>query len=203
MEFLTKTDEQSVKEYINELISDCLQLHIFAKAETLQALDEKNQAGVMSFYLEYGDEPQYQLLRMLGFYNEINPQAQKDMLVKIYGLVDVAKIYVNKIKAQSPEDRRIRGSAEYLYLDGSSPKEIVSEMIETGVLDEYDDQKKLLFNMHLSRINSYVQNFPSFKIIEEMKQQDDWDTLDLGAIEELEKKDKQLRSILVMREDLH
>ena len=203
MEFLTKTDEQSIKEYINELISDCLQLHIFSKAETLEALDEKNQAGVMSFYLEYGDEPQYQLLRMLGFYNEINPQAQKDMLIKIYGLVDEAKIYVNKIKEQSPEDRRIRGSAEYLYLDGSSPKEIVNEMIETGVLDEYDDQKKLLFNMHLSRINSYVKNFPSFEIIEEMKQQDDWDTLDLGAIEELEKKDKELRSILVMREDLH
>ena len=70
-------------------------------------------------------------------------------------------------------------------------------------MEEYDDKKELLFKMHLSRINSYVKNFPSFEIIEEMKKQDDWDTLDLGAIEELEKKDKELRSILVMREDLH
>lgn len=203
MQFLPKSDDQTEHEFINELVADCLQLHIFAKAETIQALDEKNQTGVMGFYLEYGDEPQYELLRLLGFYSEINPQAQKDMLPKIHQLVDKAKSYISKLNTQKPEIRRIRGSAEYLYLEGSSPEEIVNEMIDTGVLEEFDGNKKSLFKDHLKQISSYIKKFPSHIEIEKMKQEDDWDTLDLGAIEELEKKDNELRSILVKRENLH
>jgi hypothetical protein len=41
MQFLPKSDDQTEHEYINDLVADCLQLHIFAKAETIQALDEK------------------------------------------------------------------------------------------------------------------------------------------------------------------
>ena len=203
MRFLPKLVNQTKNEYINELMADCLELHVFAKAEAIQALDEKNQIGIMSFYIEYGDEPQYELLRLLGFYSEINPQAQKDMLPKIHKLADEARTYVSKLSDQSPETRRIRGSAEYLYLEGSSPEEIVSEMVDTGVLEEFDSSKKSLFKDHLKQISSYIKKFPSHIEIEKMKQEDDWDTLDLGAIEELEKKDNELRSILVKRENLH
>ena len=203
MQFLPKLENQTENEFISELMADCLDLHVFAKAATIQTLDEKNQTGIMSFYLEYGDEPQYELLRLLGFYSEINPEAQKDMLPKINQLAVKARSYVTKLKNQSPETRRIRGSAEYLYLEGASPEEIVTEMIDTGVLAEFDSNKKALFDNHLNKINLYLNNFPSHSKIEAIKQEDDWDTLDLGAIEELEKKENELRSILVKRENLH
>tara|TARA_B110000003_G_scaffold57072_1_gene57149 strand:+ start:220 stop:831 length:612 start_codon:yes stop_codon:yes gene_type:complete len=203
MQFLPKLENQTENEFISELMADCLDLHVFAKAATIQTLDEKNQTGIMSFYLEYGDEPQYELLRLLGFYSEINPEAQKDMLPKINELAAKARSYINKLKKQSPETRRIRGSAEYLYLEGASPEEIVTEMIDTGVLAEFDSNKKALFNNHLNKINLYLNNFPSHSKIEEIKQEEDWDTLDLGAIEELERKNNELRSILVKRENLH
>ena len=203
MQFLPKLENQTENEFISELMADCLDLHVFAKAGTIQTLDEKNQTGIMSFYLEYGDEPQYELLRLLGFYSEINPEAQKDMLPKINQLAAKARSYINKLKKQSPETRRIRGSAEYLYLEGASPEEIVTEMIDTGVLAEFDSNKKALFDNHLNKINLYLNNFPSHSKIEEIKQEDDWDTLDLGAIEELERKNNELRSILVKRENLH
>ena len=203
MQFLPKLENQTENEFISELMADCLDLHVFAKAATIQTLDEKNQTGIMSFYLEYGDEPQYELLRLLGFYSEINPEAQKDMLPKINELASKARSYINKLKKQSPETRRIRGSAEYLYLEGASPEEIVTEMIDTGVLAEFDSNKKALFDNHLNKINLYLNNFPSHSKIEEIKQEEDWDTLDLGAIEELERKNNELRSILVKRENLH
>ena len=157
----------------------------------------------MSFYLEYSDEPQYELLRLLGFYSEINPEAQKDMLPKINKLADEARAYVSKLNNQSPEIRRVRGSAEYLYLEGSSPEEIVTEMIDTGVLEEFDINKTNLFENHLNKIKTYIKNFPSHSKIEEIKQEDDWDTLDLGAIEVLDKIDNDLRSILVKQKNLH
>ena len=203
MQFLPKLENQTENEFISELMADCLDLHVFAKAATIQTLDEKNQTGIMSFYLEYGDEPQYELLRLLGFYSEINPEAQKDMLPKINELAAKARSYINKLKKQSPETRRIRGSAEYLYLEGASPEEIVTEMIDTGVLAEFDSNKKALFDNHLNKINLYLNNFPSHSKIEEIKQEEDWDTLDLGALEELERKNNELRSILVKRENLH
>ena len=203
MQFLPKLENQTENEFISELMADCLDLHVFAKAATIQTLDEKNQTGIMSFYLEYGDEPQYELLRLLGFYSEINPEAQKDMLPKINELAAKARSYINKLKKQSPETRRIRGSAEYLYLEGASPEEIVTEMIDTGVLAEFDSNKKALFDNHLNKINLYLNNFPSHSKIEEIKQEEDWDTLDLGAIEELERKNNELRSIIVKRENLH
>ena len=203
MQFLPKLENQTENEFISELMADCLDLHVFAKAATIQTLDEKNQTGIMSFYLEYGDEPQYELLRLLGFYSEINPEAQKDMLPKINQLAVKARSYVTKLKNQSPETRRIRGSAEYLYLEGASPEEIVTEMIDTGVLAEFDSNKKALFDNHLNKINLYLNNFPSHSKIEAIKQEENWDTLDLGAIEELERKDNELRSILVKRENLH
>ena len=203
MQFLPKLENQTENEFISELMADCLDLHVFAKAATIQTLDEKNQTGIMSFYLEYGDEPQYKLLRLLGFYSEINPEAQKDMLPKINELAAKARSYINKLKKQSPETRRIRGSAEYLYLEGASSEEIVTEMIDTGVLAEFDSNKKALFENHLNKINLYLNNFPSHSKIEEIKQEEDWDTLDLGAIEELERKNNELRSILVKRENLH
>jgi uncharacterized protein YutD len=157
----------------------------------------------MSFYLEYSDEPQYELLRLLGFYSEINPEAQKDMLPKINKLADEARAYVSKLNNQNPEIRRVRGSAEYLYLEGSSPEEIVTEMIDTGVLEEFDINKKNLFENHLNKIKTYIKNFPTHSKIEELKQEDDWDTLDLGAIEVLDKIDNDLRSILVKQKNLH
>ena len=203
MQFLPKLENQTENEFISELMADCLDLHVFAKAATIQTLDEKNQTGIMSFYLEYGDEPQYELLRLLGFYSEINPEAQKDMLPKINQLAVKARSYVTKLKNQSPETRRIRGSAEYLYLEGASPEEIVTEMIDTGVLAEFDSNKKALFDNHLNKINLYLNNFPSHSKIEAIKQEENWDTLDLGAIEELERKNNELRSILVKRENLH
>ena len=203
MQFLPKLENQTENEFISELMADCLDLHVFAKAATIQTLDEKNQTGIMSFYLEYGDEPQYELLRLLGFYSEINPEAQKDMLPKINELAAKARSYINKLKKQSPETRRIRGSAEYLYLEGASPEEIVTEMIDTGVLAEFDSNKKALFDNHLNKINLYLNNFPNHSKIEAIKQEEDWDTLDLGAIEELERKNNELRSILVKRENLH
>jgi uncharacterized protein YutD len=203
MQFLPKSENQTENEYIKELMADCLDLHVFAKSETIQTLDEKNQTGIMSFYLEYSDEPQYELLRLLGFYSEINPEAQKDMLPKINKLADEARAYVSKLNNQNPEIRRVRGSAEYLYLEGSSPEEIVTEMIDTGVLEEFDINKKNLFENHLNKIKTYIKNFPSHSKIEEIKQEDDWDTLDLGAIEVLDKIDNDLRSILVKQKNLH
>ena len=61
----------------------------------------------------------------------------------------------------------------------------------------------LYLSFSFSLVSSYIKKFPSQIEIEKMKQEDDWDTLDLGAIEELEKKDNELRSILVKRENLH
>jgi hypothetical protein len=48
-----------------------------------------------------------------------------------------------------------------------------------------------------------MKNFPTHSKIEELKQEDDWDTLDLGAIEVLDKIDNDLRSILVKQKNLH
>jgi hypothetical protein len=76
------------------------------------------------------------------------------MLPKIHQLADEAKSYISKLNTQKPEIRRIRGSAEYLYLEGSSPEEIVNEMIDTGVLEEFDGNKKSLFKDHLKQISS-------------------------------------------------
>jgi hypothetical protein len=76
-------------------------------------------------------------------------------------------------------------------------------MIDTGVLEEFDINKKNLFENHLNKIKTYIKNFPTHSKIEELKQEDDWDTLDLGAIEVLDKIDNDLRSILVKQKNLH
>lgn len=210
MEFLVKTDNQTVNEYIYELQDDCFRLHMYSKELVLEVFSEKQRESLFEFLMDYSEEPQYQILRLLGFYQEINPQRQEVVLLKIYALIDEAKEYSKNILIQSPEDRRIRASAEWMYLDGESVSDIVDEMINTGLLEEYiDDAKKVsLKDVHIKRIGEYVKTFPNFDKLDELDNEGEdfrHNFLDLEKVKHLDSKsdemDTQVRSILVKHSD--
>ncbi|MDC1189577.1 MAG: hypothetical protein QNK97_01390 [Gammaproteobacteria bacterium] len=210
MEFLVKTDDQTVNEYIYELQDDCFRLHMFSKELVLEIFTEKQRESLFEFLMDYSDEPQYQILRLLGFYHEVNPQRQEAVLLKIFALIDEARGYSKNILTQSPEDRRIRASAEWMYLDGDSVSDIVNEMISTGLLEEYIDdiQNVSLKEAHIKRINEYVKGFPNFEKLNEIDKQDEsfrHNFLDLEKVKHLDSKtdemDTQVRSILVKHSD--
>lgn len=198
MEFLAKTDNQSVEEFISELRTDCLELHLLAKHEVEAVMPNTK---LLPFLLEFSDEPQYKLLNLLGFYNAVNPQRREEILLKIIGLVEECRSLAKKIQAQSPNDRLIRSTAEYCYMTGSTAKEIVEDLIEVGHLEEYknNDADKPMFETHMTRIKRYIKGFPSFKRIEELNKQGYFD----AEIEEedLAQQDDMMRSILARREE--
>ncbi len=210
MEFLVKTDDQTVNEYIYELQDDCFRLHMFSKELVLEVFTEKQRESLFEFLMDYSEEPQYQILRLLGFYHEVNPQRQEAVLLKIYALIDEAKEYSKNILIQSPDERRIRASAEWMYLDGDSVSDIVDEMISTGLFEQYtDDTNKVsLKDGHIQRIGEYVKAFPNFDKLDEIdKEGEDFrhNFLDLEKVKHLDSKtdemDTQVRSILVKHSD--
>ena len=195
MEFLAKTDNQSVEEFIGELQTDCLELHLLAKHEVESVMPNSK---LLPMLLEFSDEPQYKLLNLLGFYNAVNPQRREEILLKIMGLVEECRRLAKKIKAQSPNDRLIRATAEYCYMSGSTAKEIVEDLIEAGHLQEYNDKNNPMFETHMTRIKRYIKDFPSFKRIEEMKKQGYFD--DEIEEEDIAQQDDIMRSIIAKRE---
>lgn len=198
MEFLAKTDNQSVEEFIGELQTDCLELHLLAKHEVLSMLPNNN---LLTMLLEFSDEPQYKLLNLLGFYNAVNPQRREEILLKIMGLLEECRSLAKKIQAQSPNDRLIRATAEYCYMSGSTAKEIVEDLIEAGHLEEYkdNDADKPMFETHMTRIKRYIKGFPSFKRIEEMTKQGYFD--DELEEEDIAQQDDMMRSIIAKRQE--
>jgi|TARA_B110000967_G_scaffold189553_1_gene213361 uncharacterized protein YutD len=206
MEFLTKTDDQTVNEYIYELQDDCFRLHMFSKELVLEVFTDKQREGLFEFLMDFSEEPQYQILRLLGFYHEVNPQRQEAVLLKIFALIDEAKNYSQRILTQSPEDRRIRASAEWMYLEGDSVSDIVDEMINTGLLDEYsnNNDKDSLKDEHIKRIQEYIKAFPSFDKLDEITKESEGfehNFLDPEKVKHLDSNldnmDTQIRSMLV------
>ncbi len=47
MEFLVKTDDQTVNEYIYELQDDCFRLHMFSKELVLEIFTEKQRESLL------------------------------------------------------------------------------------------------------------------------------------------------------------
>ena len=192
MKFQEKTDDQSIEDFISELQADCFELHLLAKGDILEALPDSNT--FFGFLLECSDEPHYKLLNHLAFYNAVNPQKKEAILFKIMQLLNECRVLVDKLKVQSPEERSIRPSAEFLYFDGSNADEIVEEMVDTGILPNSVSNEN-----HLNLINMYVGNFPSFKKLEEMKKDGDFEDFDLSD-EDIAQQDDNLRSIIARRE---
>ena len=79
-------DNQSEEEFIGELLTDCLELRLLAKHEVEAVIPNTK---LLSFLLEFSDEPQYKLLNLLGFYNADNPQRREIIFLKIIGLVEL------------------------------------------------------------------------------------------------------------------
>ena len=205
MEFLSKIDNQSTAEFIAELQTDCLELHALAKGELLPLLPEGNT--YLAWLLEFSEEPQYKLLNLLGFYNAVNPQRQEELLLKMMSLLDECRLLVSKLKGQTPEDRIIRSSAEWMYLQGDSVNDIVKEMIDTGLLNatinkgtkekpNFEDQ----LETHKSRIRRYIRTFPAFKKLEEMIKDGYFEEEAHLTEEDIAQQDKNLRSIIAKRE---
>ena len=196
MKFLAKTDNQSLEEWIGELQSDCLELHELAKHEVISVLPTTHDNFFMML-MEYSEEPHYRLLHLLGFYKALNDsQSREESLLKIMGLIDECRSLVKKIQAQSPIDRFIRTTAEYLYMSGSSEKKIVEELIESGWLQAYEgDVDK--FDTHLTRIKRYVKSFPSFKRLVEMQKEGSFDVVIDDA--DIDKQNEIMRSIMEKR----
>ncbi len=197
MEFLAKTDNQSVHEFIGELQTDCLELHLLAKHEVESVMPNSK---LLPMLLEFSEEPQYKLLNLLGFYNAVNPQRREEILLKIMGLVEECRSLAKKIQAQSPNDRLIRATAEWSYMTGSSAKEIVEDLIKAGHLEIYknNDADKPMFETHMTRIKRYIKGFPSFKRIEEMTKQGYFDN-ELNE-EDIAQQDDMMRSIIARRD---
>ena len=196
MKFLAKTDNQSLEEWIGELQSDCLELHELAKHEVISVLPTTHDNFFMML-MEYSEEPHYRLLHLLGFYKALNDsQSREESLLKIMGLIDECRSLVKKIQAQSPIDRFIRTTAEYCYMNGSSEKKIVEELIEAGWLQAYEgDVDK--FDTHLTRIKRYVKSFPSFKRLVEMQKEGSFDVVIDDA--DIDKQNEIMRSIMEKR----
>ena len=200
MKFLAKTDNQSVEEWIGELQTDCLELHMLAKHEVISVLPTTHDNFFMML-MEYSQEPHYKMLHLLGFYKALNDsQSKEESLLKIMRLVDECRSLVKKIKAQSPNDRFIRTTAEYCYMNGSSEKKIVEELIEAGWLQTHEgdvDKFDTHFETHLQRIKRYVKGFPSFKRLVEMQKEGCFDVVINDA--DLDKQNEIMRSIMAKR----
>jgi len=166
MEFKNKTDSQSVEDWLEQLMADCLELHMMAK-ET-GSLPDDYREKLVTWFLELSDEPQYQMIALIGFYDKVDNERKKIIIIKLVSLIDECRTYVKKIKAQKPEDRLIRTMAEWLYRKGSSVSEIVDFLIDKGLLVKDDKNDEYRPN-HERRIQRYIQNFPGFERHENQK----------------------------------
>ena len=140
MEFLGKISDQSIQEWIEQLQDDCIKLHRDTK-ETVE-LNINQAADFFEYLLEHSSEPQYKLMRALGFFPEVNPDRQKEILIKIQNLCDENRHYVEEIKKQTYKDKLIRATAEWLFKDGESVKEIVDNLIDVGLVEDLNRHKQ-------------------------------------------------------------
>ena len=154
MKFQAKNSEQEVQDWMNQLEDDCLQLHIEAK-EVVE-LTENQRGDFIEWLLEESDEPQYKLMRKIGFYPVVNPDRQKEILMEIQKLCEECRTYVSRIKQQTPKDRLIRATAEWLFRKDMSVIQIVDTLVERGVVDDIDRDNTE------RNIHRYIKNFPSF-----------------------------------------
>ena len=166
MEFKNKTDSQSVEDWLEQLMADCLELHMMAK-ET-GSLPDDYREKLVTWFLELSDEPQYQMIALLGFYKAVDNERKKIIIIKVTSLIDECRTYVKKIKAQKPMDRAIRTMAEWSYTKGMSVSQIVDKLIDIGFLVESDEDNAYRAN-HERRIQRYIKTFPSFERHENQK----------------------------------
>jgi K+ transporter len=166
MEFKTKADSQSVEDWMKQLGADCLELHKMAKE--VVNLPNAVKGYLVQWCLELSDEPQYQMLALMGFYDKVDNERKNLIILKVTSLIDECRTYVKKIKAQTPEDRIIRAVAEWGYRTGQSVSEIVDICIDGGMLLESDEDSAYRAN-HERRIQRYIKTFPSFQKKENQK----------------------------------
>ena len=160
MEFKNKTDSQSVEDWLEQLMEDCLELHMMAKE--VGSLPDSDREKLVTWFLECSDEPQYQMIALLGFYKAVDNERKKIIIIKVTSLIDECRTYVKKIKAQKPMDRAIRTMAEWSYTKGMSVSQIVDKLIDIGFLVESDEDNAYRAN-HERRIQRYIKTFPSFE----------------------------------------
>ena len=125
------------------------------------------RGDLVAWFLEYSDEPQYQMLALIGFYDKVDNDRKNLILLKVTSLIDECRAYVKRIQHQKPEDMVIRTIAEWQYRKGSSVSEIVDTLIEVSLLD--GDSKNDTRDNHERRIHRYIQNFPSFQRADDEK----------------------------------
>ena len=160
MEFKTKADSQSVEDWMKQLEADCLELHMMAK--DVVNIPNALKGDMVAWYMEYSDEPQYQMIALLGFYDKVDDERKNLIILKITSLIDECRTYVKKIKGQKREDKIIRTLAEWQYRKGRSVSEIIDTCIEVGILEK-DDSVDDYRDNHQRRIQRYIQSFPSFQ----------------------------------------
>ena len=56
MEFKNKTDSQSVEDWLEQLMEDCLELHMMAKE--VGSLPDSDREKLVTWFLECSDEPE-------------------------------------------------------------------------------------------------------------------------------------------------
>ena len=166
MEFKNKADSQSVGDWMEQLGNDCLELHMEAKE--IMGIPNSKRGDLVTWFLEYSDEPQYQMLALMGFYDKVDNERKNLILLMLLPLIEECRTYVKKIKAQKPEDRAIRAMAEWGYRAGQSVSEIVNDLIDVGMLEESDGDNDYRDN-HERRIQRYIKTFPSFLRKEDQK----------------------------------
>jgi len=160
VKFLAKNDDQSIEDWIEQLDTDCMLLHL--KSKDMPSLDNETRGDYFQWFLECSDEPQYKLMRELAFFIKLNTEAQLESLLKIQTFCQECRSYVKSLEQESQKDRYVRIYAEMLYKQGKTVIETVTNLIEVGLAeDETRDNTE-------KRIHNYRKKLPSFETKDSM-----------------------------------
>ena len=164
-----------IADYLNnELQQYCIEIHALLK--NLHIQDDSLKADYMTFMLEYSDEPQYEIFRLIFMFNQkIKPDGtdyadQIDIFAKIITKTDELDKYVRSHEFMDSSDQAIKVISEIYYVFGKmTVNEIVEKLVADGHLEEYEENEdpekkfdKELLDNHQRRIYRYIQKYPSF-----------------------------------------
>ena len=165
-----------VADYLNnELQQYCIEIHALLKNFHIQ--DEDLQADYMAFMLDYSEEPQYEIFRLIFMFNQkIKPTGteygeQIDIFAKIITKTNELDKHVRSHESMDSRDQEIKVLSEIYYIFGKmTVNEIVEKLVADGHLEEYapsEDNEEEQFNKelldnHQRRIYRYIQKYPSF-----------------------------------------
>ena len=167
--FKSKTKKQTIEEYFDQLMTDCVTLH--AKAKDMIKLTDEESGKYLEWYMTFSDEPQYQILRIISLHGLYPPEEQHDNLLKLGGLLDECRSYNKKLEAQTMHDRWVRCVAEWGWYNNNSVRQIVDQLVKLKLVDDIDRDNAT------RNVYRYLKSFPSFVRKQEMNKKIDLERL--------------------------